>query len=115
MPRKSGIKLLYELRRNRKWSQIPVLIVTGHAQDELGGRDLEQIMASRAISGPKSCLEKPVNPARFVNAVRRELGLAAEERTTPGDRRAQLRDRLAALIDEADERTLERIISGLEE
>src|SRR5210317_1383199 len=36
MPRKSGHKLLYELRKDRKLSQIPVLIVTAHAQDEMG-------------------------------------------------------------------------------
>ena len=34
MPKKSGHKLLHELRRNKQWSRIPVLIVTAHAQDE---------------------------------------------------------------------------------
>ncbi|HXK37390.1 MAG TPA: response regulator, partial [Candidatus Paceibacterota bacterium] len=36
MPRKSGQKLLYELRHDAELSRIPVLIVTAHAQDELG-------------------------------------------------------------------------------
>ena len=36
MPKKSGHRLLHELRRNKLWSRIPVLIVTAHAQDELG-------------------------------------------------------------------------------
>ena len=41
MPGKSGHKLLYELRKDRELSRIPVLIVTAHAQDELGKEDLD--------------------------------------------------------------------------
>ena len=62
MPRKSGHKLLFELKRDRKLSRIPVLVVTAHAHDELGKKDLEEIMASAVMSGPGTYLEKPVNP-----------------------------------------------------
>ena len=59
MPKKSGHKLLYELRKDRELSRIPVLIVTAHARDELGQGDLEDIVDSRVISGPGS---SPVAP-----------------------------------------------------
>jgi len=36
MPKKSGIKFLYELRHNKLWANIPVVIVTAHAHDKLG-------------------------------------------------------------------------------
>ena len=43
MPRKSGHRLLKELRRDRELSRIPVLIVTAHARDELGKGDLKDL------------------------------------------------------------------------
>lgn len=35
MPKKSGIKFLYELRHNKEWVNIPVGLVTAHAHDKL--------------------------------------------------------------------------------
>ena len=62
MPRKSGHKLLFELRKDRDLSRIPVLIVTAHARDEMGRKDLEDIMANSVMSGPGIYLEKPISP-----------------------------------------------------
>ena len=50
MPKKSGHKLLHELRRNKQWSRIPVLIVTAHAQDELGKADLQDLLDAKAMA-----------------------------------------------------------------
>ena len=75
MPKKSGHKLLRELRRNKQWSRIPVLIVTAHAQDELGKRDLQDLLDSRVMSGPGTYLEKPVNPLNYVQSIQRALGI----------------------------------------
>ena len=82
MPGKSGHKLLYELRKDRILSRIPVLIVTAHAQDELGKEDLDDLMDNRVISGPGTYLEKPVRPLDYVRSVQRALGLdeAPDER-----------------------------------
>ena len=52
MPRKSGHKLLYELKRDRKLARIPVIIVTAHAEDDLGRGDLEDLMENKVVSGP---------------------------------------------------------------
>ena len=51
MPKKSGHKLLYELRKDKELSRIPVLIVTAHAQDELGQNDLQDILENSVVSG----------------------------------------------------------------
>ena len=91
MPRKSGHKLLYELRKDRKLSQIPVLIVTAHAQDELGEGDLQDIMDNRVLSGPGVYLEKPVKPLNYVRAVQRALGL---EETPQDEDRITLQEEL---------------------
>jgi CheY-like chemotaxis protein len=81
MPRKSGHKLLYELRKDRELSRIPVLIVTAHAQTELGKSDLDDIMESKVISGPSVYLEKPVRPQDYVRSVQRALGIEEAEVT----------------------------------
>ncbi len=80
MPRKSGHKLLYELRKDRELSRIPILIVTAHAQTELGRGDLRDILENKVISGPSVYLEKPVDPAGYVRCVQRALGI---EETAP--------------------------------
>ena len=58
MPRKSGIKFLYELRHNRDWMNIPVVIVTAHAHDNLGKEDFRDIFQEKSFSGPKFYLDK---------------------------------------------------------
>ncbi len=75
MPKKSGHKLLYELRKDKELSRIPVLIVTAHAKDELGKEDLDDLMENRVMSGPGTYLEKPVSPVSYVRAIQRSLGI----------------------------------------
>ena len=83
MPRKSGHKLLFELKRDRALSRIPVLVVTAHAHDELGKKDLDEILDSSVMSGPGTYLEKPVNPESYVRAISRAVGVEPSERKTP--------------------------------
>jgi len=94
MPRKSGHRLLYELRRDPVLSRIPVVIVTAHAQDEFGEDSLRDIMANRVISGPGTYLEKPVRPADYVRCVQRALGM--EEAPAAADDDSAERTGLAA-------------------
>jgi CheY-like chemotaxis protein len=83
MPRKSGHRLLFELKRDRKLSRIPVLIVTAHAKDEMGQKDLEDILESAVMSGPGTYLEKPVDPESYVRAISRAVGVEPSPRPTP--------------------------------
>ena len=110
MPRKSGHKLLYEMRRDRSLSSIPVLIVTAHARDELGQGDLDDIVGSSAISGPGVYLEKPVKPLDYVRCVQRALGI---EETRPDDDRVILRDELARRLPDAEPHALRRALEAL--
>jgi len=79
MPRKSGHKLLYELKRKKGLSRIPVLIVTAHARDDLGKGDLQDLLDNRIMSGPGVYLEKPVNPLTYVRNIQRILGIEMTE------------------------------------
>jgi len=110
MPRKSGHKLLYELRKDRKLSQIPVLIVTAHAQDELGKGDLSDIVESRVITGPGVYLEKPVKPIDYVRCVQRALGI---EETPESHDRVSLQEELQKALPNAEPHALRRALEAL--
>ncbi|MCG6956160.1 MAG: response regulator [Gemmatimonadetes bacterium] len=110
MPRKSGQKLLYELRKDRALSRIPVLIVTAHAQDELGEGDLKDIVENRVISGPGVFLEKPVKPLDYVRCVQRALGI---EETTEDDDRVSLQEELRRQLPAAEPHALRRALEAL--
>ncbi|HKJ02838.1 MAG TPA: response regulator [Longimicrobiales bacterium] len=110
MPRKSGHKLLYELRKDRKLSRIPVLVVTAHARDELGEGDLADIVDNRVISGPGVYLEKPVKPLDYVRCVQRALGM---EETRDDESRADLQDELRRRLTGAEPHALRRALEAL--
>ena len=110
MPRKSGHKLLYELRKDRRLSQIPVLIVTAHAQDEMGESDLKDIMDNRVLSGPGVYLEKPVKPLSYVRAVQRALGI---EETPEDEDRITLQEELQKVLPDAEPHALRRALEAL--
>ncbi len=116
MPEKSGQRFLYTLRKNREWSRIPVLIVTGHAHDDLGKGDLDDILAGKMISGPEVYLEKPVSPASYLRAVKRQLGIEEEEGEAAGapSLSAPGPDReITRLLETADESTKAEILKML--
>ncbi|MEZ5359731.1 MAG: response regulator [Candidatus Zixiibacteriota bacterium] len=105
MPGKSGAKLYRELSKHAEWSKIPVLIVTGHARDELGKADLKEL----TISGPGIYLEKPVKPHNYIAAIKKLLGVEINGSEAEAAREVELQNELKNLIDEADAKTLETI------
>jgi CheY-like chemotaxis protein len=105
MPRHSGAKFYRELQKDRHLAKIPVLTVTGHARDELGRADFEEM----TMSGPGVYLEKPVRPDTYVSAVCRLLGIERPEEPPPGD----LREELSRALSEADQDALQRALDAL--
>lgn len=75
MPKHSGVKFFHELQKNKKWAKIPVIIVTGHARDELGKVDFETMM----MQGPGIYLEKPVKPENYIEKICQLLNLVPPE------------------------------------
>jgi two-component system alkaline phosphatase synthesis response regulator PhoP len=110
MPKKSGQKVLYELRKDKVLARIPVLIVTAHAQDDMGSHDLNNILADKVISGPGVYLEKPVKPGDYVRCVQRALGL---EETPRAESPATLKDEIESELAHADPSALRRALSAL--
>jgi CheY-like chemotaxis protein len=106
MPGGSGIKFHRALRKRIEWSSVPVLVVTGHVRDDIGKADLGEM----AMSGPGIYLEKPITATKYVDAVKRMLGMAegeGEEKTT------DMRDEAKALLDSSDPETLRKVMDLL--
>lgn len=104
MPKKSGMRFLHELRRRQEWRDIPVLVVTAHAHDELGGDDFVEIFSGRMAAGPSSFLEKPVDPHEYLALICEKLGVDIESEAGEDD--SGIRGRLHDIIDSLDARKL---------
>ncbi len=107
MPKKSGAKFLYEMRKNKDWQKIPVVLVTAHAKDDLGQKDFEDVMSGKAIVGPESYLEKPVKANTYVNALKRALKMEVSE--SPDEMKDEVKD----LLDNADPEKLAKALKVL--
>ncbi|MBM3334323.1 response regulator [Candidatus Sumerlaeota bacterium] len=112
MPRKSGRKLFTELKKNKQWSRIPVLIVTAHARDEMGQRDLERLLGPHATPHSGEYLDKPVNPDSYLRCIRRTLGV---DEPPPREENAALREQVRARLNQASPESLRRALQALEQ
>lgn len=110
MPRKSGHKLLYDLKKDKDLARIPVLIVTAHARDELGKDSLEDLLKTRVMSGPGTYLEKPVNPLSYVRSIQRALGIEESEGT---EDKLSLKEELQRELQGADSDALRSALEAL--
>lgn len=107
MPRHSGARCYHDLQKDKSLAKIPVLIVTGHARDQLGRTDFEEM----TLSGPGIYLEKPVSPESYVAAVRKLLGMEPPALTASAA--DQLRSQLSEALARADEETLKRALDAM--
>ena len=107
MPRHSGAKFYRDLQKDKALSKIPVLMVTGHARDELGKADFNEM----TMSGPGIYLEKPVRPESYVSAVRTMLGMESVD--NPATDQEALRGELATALSGANTDMLRRALDAL--
>ena len=101
MPNKSGLRFLHDLRRRQEWRDIPVVVVTAHAHDELGGDDFAEIFSGKKTSGPSFYLEKPVDPDEYVGLICEKLGIEIAGSVEESDA-SRLRGQLHQMVDELD-------------
>ena len=105
MPQKSGVKFYQELTKDKKYAKIPILIVTGHARDDLGKSDLKEL----TMSGPGIYLEKPVKPENYIAAIKKLLDLETDQEETELAEKVALQSTLKDMIDGADKETLKKL------
>jgi DNA-binding response OmpR family regulator len=105
MPKKSGAKFHRELTKNKEWAKIPIIIVTGHARDDLGKADLKEL----TMSGPGIYLEKPVKPDNYIAAVKTILGMDTSAEEKEAAEQVELQNKLKNIIDDSDADTLRKL------
>jgi len=110
MPRKTGHKLLYELKKDKDLARIPVLIVTAHARDELGQESIQDLLDNRVMSGPGTYLEKPINPLSYVRCIQRALGVEESPET---ENKLDLKEELQRELQGADAEALRKALEAL--
>ncbi len=109
MPKHSGAKLVRDLKKDKELAKIPTLIVTGHARDDLGRADFEEL----TMSGPGIYLEKPVKPKEYVNAVKKILNMDVSEKEEGGSKKDALKGEVQTLLNGADEAALREALDVL--
>ena len=105
MPKRSGVKLYHDLSKDKAWSKIPIIIVTGHARDDLGKADLKEL----TMSGPGIYLEKPVKPDNYIAAIKKTLGMDTTAEEKQAADKVELQSELKNLVDDVDLDTLKKI------
>jgi CheY-like chemotaxis protein len=105
MPKRSGVKFYRDMTKNKEYGKIPIIIVTGHARDDLGKSDLKEL----TMSGPGIYLEKPVKPFNYIAAIKKLLGMETTEDEQETAEQIDLQNELKNIIDDADSDTLRKL------
>jgi CheY-like chemotaxis protein len=74
LPKRTGHRLLRDLRKDKELAKIPTLIVSAHMDDDLG-RDPEGVLDGILAEGPGKFLRKPVKPVDYVRCIADALGV----------------------------------------
>lgn len=111
MPKHSGIKFYMDLKKHKKWSKIPVLIVTGHARDDLGKVDFDTMM----MQGSGVYLEKPVKPEKYIEKVCQLLGIELPDELikSKDDTDEEIRQQLLDTLMKADSKALKEAFNTI--
>jgi CheY-like chemotaxis protein len=76
MPGRSGLDLLVTLRRDPRWKDLPLVVITGN--DHLLRDECQSYLGSfDGVRGPDGVLGKPVDPDALLGILRRVTSAAA--------------------------------------
>ncbi len=80
MPRKSGLSLIRKLRTQKEWNDIPTIIITAHARDEMAKEDVKEILlSSESKQENRFLMEKPIVPSKLIDLVCEILDVSTNE------------------------------------
>jgi len=69
MPKMTGEKLYWELKKDDRFARVPVVVVSGYAHVESPKIDFHGFLADKDLPQPDGFIEKPVDVARLVSTV----------------------------------------------
>ncbi len=109
MPRLSGVKVIRKMRQNERWADLPIIVITAHAHDELGSEDIKGFYTMTSGLRPRITLDKPVSPEKLVKAISEILEVEVDspeyDRMTPDTEK----EKILKLLESVDEDTLQEI------
>lgn len=105
MPRKGGFRLVRKLRKDRQLQNIPVIIITAHAQDEFGKEDIEKFYGFAIHVRPRYIMDKPIVPETLINNICTILEVEPEEKKIMEPERSAVLDVLKG----ADLETIKKV------
>jgi CheY-like chemotaxis protein len=73
LPYMTGEKLYWELRKDERTADLPVVIVSGYAAVDSPRIDFFGFLAEKSLPQPNGFLEKPVDPEKLIETVRAVL------------------------------------------
>ena len=80
MPKKSGIALYREIKKDRKLKKIPVVIVSGMENaSRFTGPQFRRLVSDRDIPEPLAFFEKPVNAQSLLECLGKIFGPSPKE------------------------------------
>ena len=68
MPKETGISFYSKLRKDKKFSNIPVIIISGVVESEKF--DFYSFVSDKSIPPPECYMEKPINVEKFIKKVK---------------------------------------------
>lgn len=95
MPRMRGITLLKCLKNNPELSDIPFIVVTAHAHDDLGKEDFLKLKASNILIGSHSYIEKPIVPSEYINRIKEKLGIDSSVNSDVEMMKAEVKEKIS--------------------
>jgi CheY-like chemotaxis protein len=111
MPRVSGINLMRQLRSMEQFARLPVIVITAHANDEMGSDDIKDFNAFASGMRPRYMMEKPITPQKLVKAISDILAVDMDE--APLSDKEYDRAEVIKMIGNTDGSTLKKIQSLL--
>ena len=108
MPRRSGINLIRKLKKTKNMANIPVIVITAHAQDEFGEEDISKFEGFATHLKPRYIMEKPITPGTLKKAICNILDVESEEENIAKKESSEHNAVMDALKN-ADKATIEKI------
>jgi len=73
LPRKTGEKLYWEIRKDERFAALPVVIVSGYAAVDSPRIDFHRFLAEKHLPEPDGMIEKPIDVEKLLAAVKNAL------------------------------------------
>ncbi|MCW5977160.1 MAG: response regulator [Bryobacteraceae bacterium] len=73
LPKKTGEKLYWELKKDERFARIPIVVVSGYAAIDHPKIDFHKFIAEKALPPPEGFLEKPVDVEKLIETVHQSL------------------------------------------